>query len=283
MPESKPEPDPKTDEATTDNPPLPSDTLPSDTSPSDISPSDTLPDATSSDPVSDSEPSNQPQQVVRDDGPGWMPAVMAATVLMGIMAFIFCAFSTWLLYQKRTELATRTLTEAYLPELEQSLLEPDTKSAVMETIEELAEDMQRGKLDDWQSAAVMQRLQRLPVLQWGDLQAVQAFINRSGTPEQAAEASMQLNRLRKSVANNKATSFDFVEVLSPVHVEDPTVSSGRRLGMPLDLDAAMDVVKRAQLLADREKIPSTQGTGADVSIESIMQEQIQAGIRDGAY
>ena len=265
MPESTPKPDPESDEVTA------------------TTPSSTDNDLSATDLGSDTEPVAQQRDEVRDDGPGWMPAVMAATVLMGIMAFIFCAFSTWLLYQKRTELATRTLTEAYLPELEQSLLEPDTKSAVMETIQELAEDMQRGKLDDWQSAAVMQRLQRLPVLQWGDLQAVQSFIKRSGTPEQAAEASLQLNRLRKSVANNKATSFDFVEALSPVHVDDPTVSWGRRLGTPLDLDAAMDVVKRAQLLADRAKIPSAPQTGADVSIESIMQEQIQAGIRDGAY
>ena len=36
-----------------------------------------------------------------DEGPGWMPAIMAATVLMGIIGFVICAFSTWILFQQR--------------------------------------------------------------------------------------------------------------------------------------------------------------------------------------
>ena len=82
--------------------------------------------------------------------------------------------------------------------------------------------MQRGKLEDWQSAGVMQRLQRLPVLQWGDLQAVQAFIVESGDEQEVADAKLQFDRLRLAVADGRATSFDFVEVLSPVQVKDPS-------------------------------------------------------------
>jgi hypothetical protein len=225
--------------------------------------------------------SNQESEV--DDGPGCMPAVMAATVLMGITFFIFCAFSTWVLYQKRTELATRTLTEAYLPELEQSLLEPDSKAAVMATIQELAEDMQRGKLEDWQSAGVMQRLQRLPVLQWGDLQAVEAFIVKSGSDDQSSGAKLQFDRLRFAVSDGRATSFDFVEVLSPVQIEVSSLPSGRRLMQPLELDAAMDVVKRAELVADREQVPTEPVDLKAVRIESIMQAEIEAGIREGSF
>ncbi|KAA1258409.1 hypothetical protein LF1_09280 [Rubripirellula obstinata] len=218
-----------------------------------------------------------------DNGPGCMPAVMAATVLMGIMMFIFCAFSTWVLYQKRTELAMRTLTDAYLPELEQSLLEPESKTAVMEAVEELAADMERGKLEDWQSAGVMQRLQRLPVLQWGDLQAVESLIEKSGTEEQQASAKLQFDRLRLAVANGRATSFDFVEVLSPVQKKDPTVASGFRLIQPLDLELSLGVIKRAELVADREKISSNPDEVTAVSIESILRAEIQEGISEGSY
>ncbi len=239
---------------------------------------------------SNQDPAGEPQVAEKttadeaiDNGPGCMPAVMAATVLMGIVIFIFCAFSTWILYQKRTELATRTLTDAYLPELEQSLLEPASKTAVMKAIEELAADMQRGKLENWQSAGVMQRLQRLPVLQWGDLQAVESLIAKSGTEEQRSNAKLQFDRLRLAVAKGRATSFDFVEVLSPVQKSDPTVASGFRLIQPLNLELSLGVIKRAELVADREKISSDPKDIRAVSIESIMRAEIEEGINEGSY
>ena len=64
-------------------------------------------------PESNQEPSNETRDPSEepevDHGPGWLPAVMAAVVLMGIVGCILCAFTTWVLFQKRTELAIRTL------------------------------------------------------------------------------------------------------------------------------------------------------------------------------
>ena len=131
--------------------------------------------------TTDSESQRDPS----DEGPGWMPAILAGTLLMGIIGFVVCAFSTWILFQKRTEFAIRTLRGSYIAEIEQSLLDPATKSAVVKEIETLAADMESGKYEDWQAAGVMQRLQRLPVLQWGELQAVDSFLQKSVAQGQA--------------------------------------------------------------------------------------------------
>ncbi len=108
-----------------------------------------------------------------------MPAIVAAMALMGIVGFIVCAFSTWSLFQKRTEFAIRTLQGDYVRQLEQSLLDPATKTSLMREVEKLIADLERGKYENWQSAAIMQRLQRLPVFQWGELQAIEAFLKQS--------------------------------------------------------------------------------------------------------
>ena len=117
---------------------------------------------------------------------------MAGGVLLGIFGFIFCGVSTWVLFQKRTQLAIRTLKGAYVTELEQSYLEPETKQAVVAEVQKLIADMEDGKYENWQSAAIMQRLQRLPVVQWGELQAVQLFIEKTNSQEKLNSSSNSL-------------------------------------------------------------------------------------------
>lgn len=238
--------------------------------------------------ISDQDQSNgdgpkQGEVTVVDDGPGCMPAILAAAALMGIAGFVFCGFSTWLLYQKRTELATRTLRDAYLPEIEQSLLDPETKSAVMDQIELLAKDMERGKIENWQSAGVLQRLQRLPVLQWGDMQAVESYVVKNGSSEEATNAHLQFARLSTGVQNGKVTSFDFHDILAPVQNEDPTVASGRKLRSNFKLDPALDVVTRARVVADREKISDELIEVDGVRLEKIVAKEIESGLVEGSY
>ena len=165
-------------------------------------------------------------------------------------------------------------------------MEPESKAAVMRAIEDLSADMKRGKLEDWQSAGVMQRLHRLPVLQWGDLQAVESFVAKTGTPEQATEATRQFNRLRYCVAISHATSFDFHEILSPVQVDNPDVPNGRELRQPLEMAAAMDTVQRAQLLTDREKVAAdfdASTSDHSLRIETILTSEIESAIIEGAF
>ncbi|QDT06348.1 hypothetical protein K227x_47570 [Rubripirellula lacrimiformis] len=216
-----------------------------------------------------------------DEGPGWLPAIMAGTVLFGIIGFVMCGFTTWLLFQKRTEFAVRTLNAAYLPEIEQSLLSPEEKADVLDQVSKLAKGMERGKFENWQSAGILQRLQRTPVIAWGELQAIESFAQKNADPDHAAEISKQLSRLRKSVADGNGTSFDFEDVLKPVYVADSSSPSGHRLKQPLDMASIGEVVTLAKLVADREKVPDQ--TFPDVRIGAIVRDQIQSGTIDGGF
>lgn len=190
-----------------------------------------------------------------DEGPGWLPAVMAATALMGIVGFIFCAGSTWYLFQQRTAFAIRTLQGAYIGEIEQSLLDPDTKAAVVAEIRVLAADLEQGKYDNSQAAEIMQGLLRLPVVQWGELQVVEAFLQQA-QDEQKEGDLLQISRLKRAVEQGKITAMDVDEALEPVRVEDSDSVNGYSLGRPFTDAGVAEVVHRCELVADRESIPS---------------------------
>ncbi len=212
-------------------------------------------------------------------GPGWMPIVLAATLLMGIVGFIGCGVSTWLLFQKRVPLAIRTLRSTYIPEVQQSLLDPAEKKATLAQLEELAADLERGKYENWQAAGVMQRLVRLPVLQWGELSAIESFIRR-GFGEDADAAVKNLSRLRRAVELNKATSIDFEDVLEPALVGDDSARR-RRLSDELNREMVEDVAHRAKLVADRSEVPDQDFP--EVKINVIIRRQIEAGLKEGSY
>jgi len=230
------------------------------------------------DPTESTDPENEPE--VSDEGPGWMPAIMAGTLLMGILGFIFCAFSTWILFQQRTEFAIRTLRGSYIPQIEQSLLEPATKSSVVQQIQSLAADMERGKYEHWQAQGIMQRLQRLPVIQWGELQAIEAFL-KTGADAQQDDAIAQLSRLQRAVELGKVTSFDFEQVLEPVRRPDPNAPSGSQLIQPLTKEKIDGVVQLARQVADQAEVPDQRFDG--VQIESIVQHEIQMGASEGGF
>ncbi len=212
-------------------------------------------------------------------GPGWMPAIVAATVLLGIAGFICCGVSTWVLFQQRTEFAIRTLRGSYIPALEQSLLDPQEKNAVVSRMEEFASELEQGKYENWQAAGVLQRMQRLPVLQWGELEAVQGFIEKSDDP-QKQQSLEQLSRLRRGVELGKATSFDFEDILQPVLESDDQSPGGRRIIQPLTSEGVKIVIGRAKRFADAVNVPEQR---FDVSLDSIIRREIDAGLRDGSY
>ncbi|MFK8112793.1 MAG: hypothetical protein AB8B91_11350 [Rubripirellula sp.] len=224
-------------------------------------------------------PTDQLPPEETDEGPGWMPAIMAGTVLMGMLCFIACGFSTWLLFQNRTALAIRTC-EAYVSNLEQSLLEPNSKAAVIDLVETLSKDMQRGKYENWQSAGIMQRLQRLPVLQWGELQAVQAAVEKMGGDQQE-ERLKQITRLQRSVELGKVTSFDFEEVLKPVREQDPGNEMGHRLVDPISAEKTKEMLVRAKRTADRASVADKSFPA--IQIEAIVRREIEKGASEGSY
>jgi len=215
-----------------------------------------------------------------EQGPGWLPALMAGSVILGIAGFICCGVSTWVLFQKRTEMAVRTLRGAYITELEQSYLEPKTKRAVIDEVEALIAGMEAGDYENWQSAAIMQRLQRLPVVQWGDLQAIELFINKNEGPDQE-EQLREISRLQQAVANGSATSFDFQDVLEPVQRANTESSSGFSLIQPLSSEQVSEVCLRAKLVADRANIANR--TFPKVDLAQIVQREISQATTVGGF
>ena len=219
-----------------------------------------------------SEPDSSADPDDTNEGPGWLPAIMAATALMGIVGFIVCAFSTWFLFQQRTEFAIRTLRGAYISEIEQSLLDPETKLAVVAEVKTLAADLERGKYDDSQAAEIMHGLLRLPVLQWGELQAIEAFLEQS-SHEQRDDQRMHISRLKRAVELATITAMDVDEALAPVRIEDPDTPSGYALSQPLTNEQVAEVAHRCMLVADRESIPAKQFDG--VQLEAIVRRAIE--------
>lgn len=231
------------------------------------------------DKIAPAESPEQPETPDDDQGPGCMPALLAMTVLLGIAGFIFCGFMTWLIFQKQDELALRSLRGNFIPAVEQSLLEPDEKAGTVDTLNEFADQLQRKQYEGWQASGVMQRLGRLPILQWGQLRRVERFVD-DHPDDFAPSDSMQFDRLRKGVEMSKVTTIDCRHILLPVLQSDGDLSEPP-LVQTLSSDAVAEVVKRAATVADRAKVDAEPKN--DVSIDTLVQRQVDAGIQKGGF
>ena len=231
-------------------------------------------------PPSDSRPEpTAVESAESEQSPGCMPAILAVTALMGIVGFVFCGLATWLIFQKQDVLALRALQGSFIPAVEQSRLEPDEKKNTVRLLNEFADNLERGRIEGWQASGVMQRLQRLPVLEWGQMRRVEAFVDDH--PDQfPKDASVQFDRLRKGVEQGDVTTIDFQHILSPVLRITPD-SEQAKLAETLDVDAVTDVVQRAKLVADRSDVASD--PKSDVGIDTMVRRQIEAGIKEGTY
>ncbi len=231
-------------------------------------------------PSTSAETGNKPDDSISNEdhqGPGCMPAIIALAALTGIVIFITCAVMTWVIFQKRTELAIRTLEGAYLPQVEQSLLDPESKQEVIREVNDLLTKMKSGRFEDWQSAGIMQSLQKLPVFQWGEIQALEAAINEapetSFSKEEKSESLKQISRLKRAVELNKVFSFDFETLLDPIRIPSPTTPGSFVLKRPLDDEEIREVIRRAKSLSDRSEIADQFHEGIDIS--EIFAEQVQ--------
>jgi len=227
-------------------------------------------------------PAGPPSAPADDEGPGCLPGIMAATALAMMLFFIFCGISTWYLFQQRTELAIRTLTGDVIPALQQSNLPPEEKAEVVQILEGVVSEAQAGQLEDWQASGIMERLNRSPILEWGDLSAVEAMIAASDafTDEEQAEAEKQLSRLRKAVDQGEATAVDFSrDVLDPVLIdEDP--SQRPRLDRQATAAQLRKVVEEAKVVADRARIADA---SFDVKLSDIIRREVEAGKTVGGF
>jgi hypothetical protein len=213
------------------------------------------------------------------EGAGCMPAVLAATVLMGILFFVAFGFSAWLIFQKRGDLAARTLRATIIPELEQSRLQPDEKAAVVKELSLLADDIEAEMYENWQAGGIMQRLINMPLMRWGDLQAVAAWAQANLPEDQRKDAAKQVSRFFRAVELERAIARDIHEILAPVATpEDAT--GFVRLKANLNQRDVAEVVLRCKLVADRAQVPDQ--AFDSVSLTQIVRRQIEAGGREGA-
>ena len=208
-----------------------------------------------------------------------MPAILAATALLGMLGFICCGFSTWYLFEQRTALAIRTLRGSFMPQIEQSLLNPTAKADLLAEIDALASDMEGGRYENWQSSGILQRLQRLPVLQWGELQAIEAVVD-SEFDDMKPESDVQLSRLRYGVETSAITSFEFEEVLAPARINDNS-ELGHRINPELGREHIAEVIRRADLAADRAEVPEQ--TFENPKLAAIVKREIELGSTEGGF
>jgi len=220
-----------------------------------------------------SRPTESPQ------GAGCLPAILAATVLMGIVFFIVFGFSAWLIFQKRGDLASRTLRATIIPQLEQTRLDPDEKQQVIRQLSDLADDLDAGLYENWQAGGIMQRLIDTPMMRWGDLVAVDGWAGKNLPEAQQADANKQISRFFRAVELEQAGGRDIHDVLLPV-ASPPNAMGFVGLRPDLDADSVADVVKRAKLVADRAQIPDQ--PYEPVSLARVVRRQIEIGGREGA-
>jgi hypothetical protein len=228
---------------------------------------------------SDPETTETLRGVDDTEGAGCMPAILAATVLMGIVFFIAFGFSAWLIFQKRGDLASRTIRATIIPELEQSRLDPAEKTSVVKELTLLADDIEGGMYENWQAGGIMQRLINMPLMRWGDLEAVAAWAEKNLPEDQRENASKQVSRFFRAVELDRAVARDIHEILAPVATAE---NAGGFVQLRSDLNEkdVAEVVLRCKLVADRAEVPDQ--TFDRVSLTQIVRRQIEAGGRDGA-
>ncbi|MFG0291430.1 MAG: hypothetical protein ACF8CQ_24915 [Rhodopirellula sp. JB044] len=241
--------------------------------------SNDLEKAQPSDEEASPDPTGEATTGDQDEGPGCFPAVVAGTLLMGMVAAILCGVTTWILFNKRAEIAVRTL-EGFVPMIEQSLLEPEDKEKVIDQFESLIKEMSAPDYPPAAASAVMQRLVRLPIPHWGELDAVQSYIEKNYEGDEKETGLTQLSRVRKAVQMSQATVFDVVDVLEPVVVIDNATGS-RSLKSNMTREQVDDVIDRARLLAERCGIEDKRFPRVDMS--TILRQEIKAAKTEGGF
>jgi hypothetical protein len=219
-----------------------------------------------------------PTPRVKPESAGCFPAVLAATVLMGIVLFITFGFAGYLIFQKRGDLAARTLRGTMIAELEQSRLNPATKDEVIATLESLATDIEAKKYSNWQAAGVMNRIVRSPLLRWGDLQAVDAWAATNLPQSDYAEFHKQVTRFFRAAELDRAIASDLQDILLTVTSGDPREMLGRLKTDLIESDVR-EVGVRAKLVADRAEVPDQ--VYDDVSLPKMIERLIELGAREG--
>lgn len=210
---------------------------------------------------------------------GWIPAILAAAMLVLFVFFVCCAGGTYWLFQQRGEFAIRTAQGTLIPAIEQSRMAPDDKATTIQQLNDFVQRVKSGELDDWQAAGVMQRLVRSPLLSWGDLAYVESHILASPhwSDEEKERTKRCISRVRRAAELDKITQVEMVDLFAPIS-EAANVETGYQLTLPLVDDRVREFVQRACRAADDAGVPDG---NFDVQIDAIVRWHIESGIESG--
>jgi len=233
----------------------------------------------SDDPAANPTPEMLPEKPPAHSGPGCFPAVLAATLLMGMALFLTFGFAGYLIFQKRGDLAVRTLRGTMVSALEQSRMTPDLKSAIIGRLTTLADDIEAGKVENWQAGGVMNRLIQAPILRWGDLQAVDVWAMENMDAASYQETHKQFTRFFRAAELDRGIASDLQDILRPVTGGDPNLMLGQ-LRIVYTEAEVLEVAMRAKIVGDRAEIPDQ--VFENVSLTVVVDRLIETGMRDGA-
>ncbi len=179
---------------------------------------------------------------------------IALLSLVGLMVAL-CA-GAWTVMQRSAELAAGSLRSQYIPMVEQSMLAPETKTAAVRQLETLRGRLESKQIDPSNARLLMGALVKLPIVQWGDIDAVLVQVNaREGFDQEArAKAGRTIERLKRGAEMDRITSYDFENVLIPVTVVDKS-PRGRHFDLAATDDAIRETLKRAEQAVLEAKIP----------------------------
>lgn len=251
---------------------------PADAEPPSRSPASAAPSAGGGEVAADTAAPHDPESG-EPPVPGCMPAIIAITLLAGMLFAIAFAFAGWLIFQKRGDLAVRTLRGTVIPELQQSRLDPEEKRVVVRQLSDLADDLERGMYENWQAGGIMQRLITSPLMRWGDLQTLERWAENNLPEDDRQAAQRQISRFFRAVELDRVVARDIHDVLAPVSSQED--ARGFVQLRPQFSDAeALEVIRRAKLVADRAEVPDQ--AFPPVSLPQFINRQIELGGRTGA-
>ncbi len=200
------------------------------------------------------------------DSVGCFPAVLAASLLMGIAMFVMFAFAAYVIFQKRGDLAVRTLRGTIVSELEQSRLEAETKADVIAQLQGLADDIEAQRVSDKQAVDVLQQLLQSPLMRWGDLTALDAWVKANADAEQAASFHRDCTRFFRAAELGKANAADLQDILAPVS-EEASGAYLQKLKAKIEPADWAEVQTRCRIVATRAGVP-------DQDFDEVLLEQI---------
>lgn len=209
----------------------------------------------------------------------WAPAIIAIATLLLIIFFIFCAGSTYYLFQQRGDMALRTLDGTLVPLLEQSNMRPDDKTRVIQSIQQFVEEAKTQQFENWQVAGATQRLIRIPLLSWGDLQAIEDMIRvrESFSDQEKSDGLKAISRLMRAIELDEVTNVEMPQLFAPVSTESDNAKGYELQFDPKDSDlkAFLEIAGKR---ADDADVPDR---SFEVNVVVITRRQIEAGIEAG--